>query len=143
MQTTVEIRAYRDSDEQAVIGLWQTVFPDAPAWNDPASDIRRKLTVQPGLFLVAERNGELIGTVMGGFDGHRGWVYYLVVDPDHRRQGIGAALMRHVEDGLRSLGCHKLNLQVRATNHEVVEFYKRLGYDVEQRVSMGKRLTES
>jgi ribosomal protein S18 acetylase RimI-like enzyme len=136
----LEIRPYRDADEQAVAALWRQVFPGAPSWNHPESDIRRKLQVQPELFLVAVLSGAVVGTAMAGFDGHRGWVYYLAVSPEHRRQGIGRKLMRRVEHDLVGIGCHKLNLQVRASNAQVVSFYKSLGYDVEDRVSMGKRL---
>jgi ribosomal protein S18 acetylase RimI-like enzyme len=134
------IRPYREPDEQAVADLWRRVFPDSPPWNDPEADIRRKLSVQRELFLVAILGGELVGTAMAGFDGHRGWVYYVAVSPDHRRQGVGRALMARVEEGLTALGCSKLNLQVRASNSQVVSFYKHLGYQVEERVSMSKRL---
>lgn len=136
----MEIRSYSESDEAAVAALWREVFPDAPAWNHPETDIRRKLAVQRELFLVATIEGQVVGTAMGGYDGHRGWVYYVVVSPQHRRQRIGTALMREVERRLARLGCPKVNLQVRASNHEVVAFYQRLGYAVEDRVSMGKRL---
>jgi ribosomal protein S18 acetylase RimI-like enzyme len=136
----IEIRPYREADEDAVAGLWRKVFPDAPAWNDPHRDIKRKLSVQPELFLVAVSGEALVGTAMGGFDGHRGWVHLVAVDPRCRRQGIGAALMRGVEDGLVRLGCHKLNLQVRGSNTDVVAFYEHLGYAVEDRVSMSKHL---
>ncbi len=136
----VEIRAYREPDEAGVIRLWGVVFPDPPPWNDPAADIRRKRGVQPDLFLVALLQGEVVGTTMAGYDGHRGWIYYVAVSPRQRRQGIGADLMTDVEQRVARLGCPKLNLQVRASNHEAVSFYERLGYKVEQRVSMGKRL---
>ena len=136
----MEIRPYGESDEEAVAALWREVFPDAPAWNVPEEDIRRKLTVQRGLFLVACADGEVVGTALGGYDGHRGWVHLVAVSPRHRRLGIGAELMRRVEEGLTALGCPKLNLQVRPSNEDVVAFYERLGYAVEDRVSMGKRL---
>jgi ribosomal protein S18 acetylase RimI-like enzyme len=136
----MKIRPYTASDEQAVAALWREVFPGAPAWNHPETDIRRKLAIQRELFLVATEGSELVGTAMAGYDGHRGWVYYVAVSPRHRRRGIGTALMTQVEEGLACLGCPKLNLQVRATNHEVVRFYEKLGYKVEERVSMGKRL---
>jgi ribosomal protein S18 acetylase RimI-like enzyme len=136
----MEIRSYLDSDEAALIGLWREVFPDAPAWNDPQTDIRRKLAVQRDLFLVAVVDDRIVGSAMAGYDGHRGWVYYLAVKPEYRRQGIGRALMQAVEQGLVRAGCPKLNLQVRATNQQVVAFYRQLGYQVEERVSMGKRL---
>ena len=137
---SVLIRPYKKTDQSAVIALWQNVFPAAPQHNDPLQDIQRKLTVQPDCFLIAASNGRLIGTVMAGFDGHRGWVYYLAVDPDERRQGIGKALMYAAEQALGKLGCGKVNLQVRADNDAVVAFYQSLGYSVEERISMGKRL---
>jgi ribosomal protein S18 acetylase RimI-like enzyme len=136
----MEIRPYVEGDEAGVTGLWREVFPHAPSWNVPEEDIARKLVVQRELFLVAVEEGEVIGTAMGGYDGHRGWVYYVVVSPRYRRRGIGTALMRRVEEGLAEIGCPKVNLQVRASNEEVVAFYKKLGYQVEERVSMGKRL---
>ena len=134
------IRPYSKIDQGAVIALWSAVFPDSPPWNDPKTDIQRKLAVQRDFFLVAILNEELVGTAMAGYDGHRGWVYYLAVHPKYRRQGIGSALMEAVETGLLNMGCPKINLQVRATNREVIAFYQHLGYHVEQRVSMGKRL---
>ena len=137
----MEIRAYLESDEVAVAGLWREVFPDAPPWNHPETDIRRKLAVQRELFLVATLDGKLVGTTLAGYDGHRGWVHYVAVSPRHRRQGIATALMNRVEQELVRRGCPKLNLQVRAANDEVVSFYEKLGYEVEERVSMGKLLS--
>jgi ribosomal protein S18 acetylase RimI-like enzyme len=124
------------------VSLWEEVFPDAPSWNDPASDIRRKLSVQRELFLVAELEGAVVGTAMGGYDGHRAWVYYVVVKPEARRQGVGTALMREVERLLREVGAGKLNLQIRGGNDKAVAFYGSLGYSIEDRVSMGKRLED-
>lgn len=134
------VRPYRDKDREAVAALWRVVFPDDPPWNVPEEDIDRKLKVQSELFLVAEDSGKIVGSAMGGYDGHRGWVYLVAVSPRHRRKGVGKALMSRVEQELVRMGCPKLNLQVRGTNKEVVEFYKRLGYVVEDRVSMSKRL---
>lgn len=139
----MEIRPYLDADEAGVIGLWREVFPNAPAWNDPRTDIRRKLAVQRDLFLVAVVEDRIVGSAMAGYDGHRGWIYYLAVKPEYRRLGIGTALMQAVERALARADCPKLNLQVRATNQQVVAFYRRLGYQVEERVSMGKRLGEN
>jgi ribosomal protein S18 acetylase RimI-like enzyme len=136
----IEIRTYEERDGAAVAALWREVFADAPAHNVPEEDIRRKLAVQRELFFVAEESGEVVGTALAGYDGHRGWVYYVAVKPACRRRGIGAALMARVEEGLRAMGCPKLNLQVRATNRQAVAFYERLGYAVEERVSMGKLL---
>lgn len=138
---TFTVRPYAEQDQHGVIALWQAVFPDAPAWNDPAADIRRKLAVQRELLLVAAEGERIGGTVMAGFDGHRGWLYYLAVAPELRRQGLGRALVEAAERGLAALGCTKINLQVRADNPAVVAFYQRLGFEVEQRVSMGKRLS--
>ncbi len=138
--TALEIRPYVESDQVAVAALWREVFPESSAWNHPETDIQRKLAVQRELFLVAALDAEIVGTAMGGYDGHRGWIYYVVVSPRHRRQGIGTTLMTGVEERVLRLGCPKINLQVRASNHEVVEFYEQLGYKVEERVSMGKRL---
>jgi ribosomal protein S18 acetylase RimI-like enzyme len=136
----LSIRPFRETDQEHVIALWEKVFPNAPPHNNPARDIRTKREVQPELFLVALLDEKLVGTAMAGFDGHRGWVYYLGVDPEYQRQGIGTALMRKVEAGLMSLGCPKLNLQIRADNAAVQAFYESLGYFSEDRLSMGKKL---
>ncbi len=136
----MEIRPYEERDEAAVAALWREVFPDAPPWNDPVDDVRRKLRIQRELFFVAFEGDAIAGTAMGGFDGHRGWVHYAAVAPRSRRRGVGRALMARVEEGLRRIGCTKLNLQVRGSNRDAVLFYERLGYSVEDRVSMGKRL---
>jgi ribosomal protein S18 acetylase RimI-like enzyme len=135
------IRAYAESDEAQVIRLWREVFPDNPSWNVPKADIDRKLAVQRDLFLVGELDGEIVGTVMAGFDGHRGWVHLVAVAPKHRRRGFGRAMMDEAEKKLTDIGCTKINLQVRATNQGVISFYEKLGYAVEERVSMGKRLS--
>ncbi len=137
----IDIRSYHPDDEPSVIQLWKTVFPDAPPRNDPRKDINTKSKLQPDLFLVALTGNLLVGTAMAGFDGHRGWIYYLAVAPDYQRQGIGTAIMQKVEESLTQLGCPKLNLQIRADNVEVHAFYERQGYETEQRISMGKELS--
>jgi ribosomal protein S18 acetylase RimI-like enzyme len=139
----VEIRPYRESDEAAVAALWDEVFPNPSPWNHPQTMIRHKLAVQRELFLVATLDDEIVGTAMGGYDGHRGWVYTVAVHPRNRRQGIGTALMGRVEAELARMGCPKVNLQVRASNQGVVRFYEKLGYQVEERVSMGKLLPQT
>ncbi len=136
----MRIESYHPDDFTGVDELWCEVFPDDPPWNRATLAIPAKLAVQPELFLVASEQGRVIGTVMGGYDGHRGWIYALAVAPSERRKGTAAALMAEVEQRLRSAGCRKINLQVRATNTTVIAFYEGLGYDVEERVSMGKRL---
>jgi ribosomal protein S18 acetylase RimI-like enzyme len=137
----MDIRPFEEADAAAVIALWRSVFAYPAPHNDPARIIRDKLTVQRELFFVARLDGALVGTVMGGYDGHRGWVYSLAVEPQARRRGVGTALMTHVERELALRGCPKVNLQVLATNASTVEFYRKLGYAVEERVSMGKVLT--
>jgi ribosomal protein S18 acetylase RimI-like enzyme len=134
------IRPYAESDESQVIQLWRDVFPDNPPWNVPKADIERKLTAQRELFLVGDLDGQIVATVMAGFDGHRGWVHLVAVAPAHRKRGLGR-MMIEAENRLRDVGCTKLNLQVRATNQGVITFYEKLGYCVEERVSMGKRLS--
>lgn len=141
--TLSQIRPYREEDRQALVRLWSDVFPDDPPRNAPETMIRQKALVQPELLLVALDGGELIGAVMAGFDGTRGWIYHLAVDPAHRMKGVGAALVGSAEEGLRRLGCPKVNLQVRAENRGVIAFYRSVGYDIEERVSMAKVLGTS
>src|SRR5262245_13722827 len=129
-----------ESDESAVIELWRAVSPITAPHHDPATSIRKKLAVDPELFFVADLDGNVVGTVMGGYDGHRGWIYSVAVNSKHRRQGIGTALMRRVEAALVERGCPKINLQVLISNPGAVGFYETLGYCVEERISMGKTL---
>jgi ribosomal protein S18 acetylase RimI-like enzyme len=136
----MQVRPYQESDEQAVIALWDESLPADAPHNDPATAICKKLEVQRNLFLVAETSGVIVGTAMGGYDGHRGWIYTVEVKPQFRHQGIGSALLRCLEAALADLGCLKVNLQVLTTNAEVIAFYQKLGYRVEERISMGKRL---
>ncbi|MBC8366023.1 GNAT family acetyltransferase [bacterium] len=136
----MRIRPATREDRTAVADLWRLVFPDAPAHNCPEDDFDRKMLVHPELFLLAEDEGEIIGSVMGGYDGHRGWIYYMAVHPQQRRKGLGRSLMEAAESSLVKAGCPKVNLQVRAENHEVVSFYRSLGYSIEERASLGKRL---
>ena len=135
----MRIRPFIEEDTDDVVALWTASGLVRP-WNDPRADIRRKLTVQPELFLVAVEGPDLLGTVMGGYDGHRGSVYYLAVDPAHQREGIGRALLSEIERLLADLGCPKLNLLVRSDNLGVLGFYRGLGYGEDQVLSLGKRL---
>jgi ribosomal protein S18 acetylase RimI-like enzyme len=132
------IRTFQEGDEPAVVALWKEVFAYAEPRNDPATVIRQKMAAQPELFFVAVIDEKVTGTVMGGYDGHRGWIYSLAVDPAHRGQKVGSALIRHVEKALAELGCPKINLQLLESNAGAVEFYEKLGYRVEERISMGK-----
>jgi ribosomal protein S18 acetylase RimI-like enzyme len=135
----VEIRPFGRDDTAAVVALWQACGLTRP-WNDPYKDIERKLTEQPELFLVAEREGQVLGSAMIGFDGHRGWVYYLAVAPGHQRMRLGRRLMERAEQLLIERGCPKINLLVRSTNAGVLAFYEKLGYARDEAVPLGKRL---
>jgi ribosomal protein S18 acetylase RimI-like enzyme len=135
----VRIRAFQPADEAAVVALWNECGLTRP-WNDPHKDIARKLTEQPELFLVGAIGDEVVASVMAGFDGHRGWVYYLAVAERHRKQSYGRALMQEAERLLIERGCPKINLQVRSSNSGVIEFYRKLGYSKDETVSLGKRL---
>jgi ribosomal protein S18 acetylase RimI-like enzyme len=136
----LEVRAFREADEAQVVALWTRVFPENRPWNQPAAYIQRKLAVQRELFLVGVLDRDVVATVLAGYDGVRGWVYHLAVAPEQRRHGFGRAMMAAAETRLRALGCAKLNLQIFRTNAEVVRFYERVGYAIEDRLSMGKRL---
>ncbi len=121
------------------MSLWSICELTRP-WNDPNRDIDRKLARDAENLLVLDDDGRLIGSVMVGYGGHRGWVNYLAVHPDRRRQGLGRLLMDAAERRLRDLGCPKVNLQVRTSNEAAKDFYRRIGYSVDEAVSFGKRL---
>ena len=135
----MEIRPYQESDESSVVQLWTDCGLVVP-WNNPRLDIDRKLKVQREMFLVGSINGSVVATVMAGYDGHRGWINYLAVHPDHQGSGIGRLIMDEAEKYLRNMGCPKINLQVRSANTSVIEFYKQIGYKIDDVVSLGKRL---
>lgn len=135
----MEIRAFQDQDEAEVIRLWQRCGLLRP-WNDPGKDIARKRRVQRELFLVGIMDRAIVASVMAGYDGHRGWINYLAVDLERRRQGLGRVLMSEVERRLRELGCAKINLQIRRDNPDAISFYERIGFTEDAVVSFGKRL---
>ena len=135
------IKPYIPEYENAVIELWERCELTRP-WNNPNVDIERKLKVNPEMFLVGMIDGKVAATVMGGYEGHRGWVNYLAVDPQYRRQGLGRQMMEAVEKKLLEKGCPKINIQIRGDNSEALAFYDKIGYKTEDRVSMGKRLIE-
>jgi ribosomal protein S18 acetylase RimI-like enzyme len=132
-------RPYVPDDQKAVVALWEACQLVVPQ-NDPVADIQTKIQFQPDLFLVAVAENRLVGTVMAGYDGHRGWINYLAVAPEQRRQGIAKAMMVLVEKKLRALGCPKINLQVRRTNTAVIHFYQAVGFQEDDVISFGKRL---
>ena len=135
----MHFRPYRPADESTVVDLWKACGLTRP-WNDPHKDIARKMTAQPELFQVGEVDGRLVATAMIGYDGHRGWVYYLAVHPEFQGRGYGRMLMARAEALLIERGCPKINLLVRETNDAVLAFYDRLGYGRDAAVSLGKRL---
>ena len=139
--TELEIRAYRESDQDAVVGLSRECGLVVPQ-NDPKKDICRKLSIQRELFLVGSMGSKLVATVMARFDGHRGWINYLAVATGSQNRGFGRRMMDAAEARLREMGCPKINLQVRSSNADVIEFYRAIGYSVDDVVSMGKRLEE-
>ena len=138
-QKQMLVRPYRTDDEESLVSLWQVCELTVP-WNNPHKDIARKLQVQPELFLVGILDSRLIATVMGGYDGHRGWINYLAVHPDFQGNGYGQEIMNSVETGLREMGCPKINLQIRTGNNKIASFYQKLGFTNDHVVSMGKRL---
>ena len=136
----LSIVTYHPSHFDSIRDLWHEAFPNDPPWNAAELAIAAKLKIQPDLFLVAIDQGLVVGSIMAGYDGHRGWLYAVAVLQSHQRQGIGTALVREAENLLSAMGCMKINLQVRSSNTAVTMFYGSLGYEVEERVSMGKRL---
>lgn len=138
-ESSLLIRPFQTEDEDALVALWKMCELTVP-WNNPHKDIARKLQVQPELFLVGILDSSLIATVMGGYEGHRGWINYLVVHPDFQGKGYGQEIMNSVETGLREMGCPKINLQIRTGNNKIASFYQKLGFTNDHVVSMGKRL---
>jgi ribosomal protein S18 acetylase RimI-like enzyme len=134
-----QVRNYRNTDKADVIELWQACGLVVP-WNNPQRDIERKLRVQSELFLIGFSDGKIIATAMAGYEGHRGWVNYLAVKPDYQMQGVGKLMMEAAERRLLKMGCPKLQVQVRTNNSGVIEFYQKLGYQIDDVVNIGKRL---
>ena len=130
------VRHYAPADREALIKLWTSTFGYGGAHNDPAESLEMKLAIDDYIFVAAEQD-HILGSVMVGFDGHRGWIYSLCVVPGQRKQGIGTALMDTALQELTGAGCRKVNLQVRGNNAAVVDFYTKLGFSVEDRISMG------
>jgi len=137
----LRIHPYVDADHRGpVIALWSETFGYASDHNAPPRVIDQKLKAHDGLFFVGCSGEVVVATAMAGYDGHRGWLYALAVHPSWRRRGVATRLVRHVEEVLAARGCLKLNLQVVESNGAVASFYQGLGYAVEPRISMGKRL---
>ncbi len=133
------LRAFQPADEPVVVDLWQRCGLVVPQ-NNPQRDIAFKMAFQPDLFFVGELDGQIVATVMAGYEGHRGWINYLAVAPERQRQGIGRQMMAHAETALRALGCPKINLQVRESNLSVMAFYESVGFSSDHVIGLGKRL---
>jgi RimJ/RimL family protein N-acetyltransferase len=140
MNANLTVRKFESSDADSVIALWNKALPSSQPWNEPTTVICRKLNLNDGLFFVGKQDGQVVATVLAGYDGVRGWIYALAVSADQRRRGVGRRMLEEAEKVLLSRGCAKINLQVQATNSEVIEFYEGCGFSVEDRASLGKPL---
>ena len=135
----MDIRTFVEADRERVIELWTLCNLTRP-WNDPGKDVDRKLARDPEGLIVGEIDGQVVATIMYGYDGHRGFANYLGVDPARQGQGLGRAMMEEVETRLLALGCPKINLQIRSDNLGLLSLYGHLGYTDDDVRSMGKRL---
>lgn len=135
----MKIQPYSPEYEKEVIALWEKCNLTRPV-NNPKKDIARKMKVNPELFLIGLIGGKVVATVMGGYEGHRGVVNYLAVDPASQKQGLGRRMMEALEKKLTAMGCPKINLMFRTDNAGVEKFYKKLGYSRDAVIEMGKRL---
>ncbi len=134
-------RKFRKTDTETVIKLWKQCKLIV-TWNDPFKDINRKLSIKDNLFIIGEMNKQIIASAMAGYDGHRGYIYYLAVLPEYQKKGIGSSLLSIVEKKLLQLGCPKINLFVRNTNIRVKAFYRMNDYEIQDSQIYGKRLIE-
>lgn len=134
------IRPAVRADRSGVIALWEAVFPDDPPHNAPPKVFDAKLAVGDDMLLVAVEGDAVAGTTMAGYDGFRGWLHKVAVLPEYRRRGLATDLVHHAIRSLRSAGCTKVNLQIRATNAEVRAFYEELGFEPEERLSMARHI---
>jgi ribosomal protein S18 acetylase RimI-like enzyme len=140
----ITITSYQNTIHRGqVIALWETVFGYETAHNRPGLVIEKKLQANDGLFFLAVSGDTVVGTLMAGYDGHRGWIYSVAVSPSHRRRGIGSNLVSHAEGALIARGCVKINLQIMEGNESVSGFYSSLGFSVEKRISMGKPIPQN
>jgi ribosomal protein S18 acetylase RimI-like enzyme len=137
--TALSIAPLEDADVAAVIALWQRCGLTRP-WNDPAADIALARQGANAAVLLGRDGDAVVASVLVGHDGHRGWVYYVAVDPQHRKKGLGRAIMAAAEEWLRARGILKLQLMVRPDNIQVQAFYETLDYDEQERVVYAKWL---
>jgi ribosomal protein S18 acetylase RimI-like enzyme len=136
----ITIRLVKSKDKDQVLALWTKIFPTEKYHNKPNIAFDQKIKHKDNLFFVAERNNTIIGTILAGYDGHRGWIYSLAVEPAYQRQKIGTHLLTKAIEELKKQGCLKINLQITGETSPLVDFYKTLGFRVEKRISMGKTL---
>lgn len=136
----IAVAVYQHHHFDGVSTLWREAFPDDAAWNRAAIAIPQKIKFQPDLFFGATETDVVVGSLMAGYEGHRGWISRIAVRASHRGKGVGRDLIAHAEDRLASLGCIKVNLQVAASNAVATEFYAQSGYRIEERISMSKLL---
>ncbi|HYD30349.1 MAG TPA: GNAT family acetyltransferase [Azospirillaceae bacterium] len=122
------VRAYRDGDRDPVVALWSACNLLVP-WNDPVADIELCRANTNSLLLIGQEDGSVVASTMVGHDGHRGWLYYVAVDPERRRRGYGRRMVKAAEGWLAERNLPKAQLMVRSTNTTVAEFYRRLGYE--------------
>jgi len=134
-----EIVRYRPEFQNAVVNLWRKCGLIVPQ-NDPVEDIKKKLDFQPELFFIGLLEDKVIGSIMVGYEGHRGWINYLAVIPEYQKQGYGRKLVQKAINELKKYGCLKVNLQVRRSNTSVIDFYKHLGFKEDDVISLGMRL---
>ncbi len=139
MTEPLNVRACEQDDYEPVAALWERCHLSAPH-NEPRAMFDRKRAYQAELFLVGELGGKLVASVMAGYEGRRGWINLLAVDPDYRRRGFGRAMMAAAHERLSALGCPKVNLQIRVWNADAIAFYERLGYSLDLCYSMGKSI---
>ena len=139
MPPKLNIRPFTEADRAAVIALWQARNLTRP-WNDPDSDIALCMSKPESTILVGESGSRIVASVMCGHDGHRGWLYYLAVEPSFQKSGYGRAMVKAAEDWLLARGVPKVMLMVRPENERVRAFYAALGYDLEERLIFSRRL---
>jgi ribosomal protein S18 acetylase RimI-like enzyme len=137
----IKIKTFDNKDHRnQVIDIWTSIFGYTDPRNDPSLIIDKKIAVNDNLFFIALEKNKIVGTIIAGYDGHRGWIYSLAVIPGKRKAKIGTKLLKHTENELKKLGCVKINLQIHKNNEMVKKFYLKNGYDIEERISMGKEI---
>ena len=129
------------NDVPAIISLWEKTKLTRP-WNDPAKDIELSLNADTSTIFTARKNGSIVGSAMTGYDGHRGWIYYLAVDPDCQKQGIGKRLYNEAYRWLKEQGAPKFQILIRNDNEDVVSFYEKLGFEKSTSLLMARKIEE-